>query len=66
MERVATFARNTQFSHRLQHLRTPAYGHPIAHALHARSMEVYAFPQDVIRCDATTVSGAHEVTAESR
>ena len=30
--------------------------------LHARSLEVYALPQDVIRCDATTISGAHEVT----
>jgi transposase len=25
-------------------------------------MEVYAWPQDVIRGDATTISGAHEVT----
>jgi len=31
--------------------------------LHARSIEVHALPQDVIRCDATTVSGDHEVTA---
>jgi len=31
--------------------------------LNARSIEVYALSQDVIRCDATTVSGDHEVTA---
>jgi len=30
--------------------------------LNARSIEVHALPQDVIRCDATTVSGNHEVT----
>jgi len=30
--------------------------------LNARSIEVHALPQDVIRCDATTVSGDHEVT----
>jgi hypothetical protein len=51
-------------SHRLKHVRKPAYWHPIAHDVHARSIEVSAFPQDVIRWEATTVSGAHEVTAE--
>jgi len=40
----------------------PAYGHQIERTLHARSVAVYALPQDVIRCDATTVSGQHEVT----
>jgi transposase len=30
--------------------------------LNARSIEVHALPQDIIRCDATTVSGDHEVT----
>src|SRR3989442_4623862 len=30
--------------------------------LHARSIAVYVLLQDVIRCDATTVSGAHDVT----
>jgi transposase len=29
-----------------------------------RLLEVYALPQDMIRCEATTVSGAHEVTAK--
>ena len=53
-----------RLSHLLQHLSQPRYWHKIEHDLNARSIEVYAFPQDVIRCDATTVSGAHEVTAE--
>src|SRR5713101_2555583 len=53
-----------RLSRLLKHLRKPAYWHPIEHDLNARSIEVYALPQDVIRCDATTVSGAHEVTAE--
>jgi transposase len=46
-------------------LRKPAYWHQIEHDLNARSMEVYDLAQDVIRCDATTGSGAHEVTEES-
>jgi transposase len=50
--------------HLLQHLRKPAYGHQIEHDLHAQSSEVYDLRQDVLRCDATTVSGDHEVTAE--
>src|SRR5438445_9073649 len=40
----------------------PCYGHRIDNDLNARSVEVYALHQDAIRCDATTVSGAHEVT----
>jgi transposase len=51
-------------SHLLKHLRKPTSWHQIAHDLHARSIAVYPLPQDVIRCDATTVSGDHEVTAE--
>src|SRR5229473_12667 len=51
-----------RLSHLLKHLSKPAYWHPIEHDLNARSIEVYALPQDVIRCDATTVSGDHEVT----
>jgi transposase len=50
-------------SHLLKHLSKPAYWHQIEHDLNARSIEVYPLPQDVIRCDATTVSGDHEVTA---
>src|SRR4029434_7139447 len=48
----------------LTHLSKKAYWHQIEHDLNARSIEVYDLSQDVIRCDATTVSGAHEVTAE--
>src|SRR5229473_5218349 len=53
-----------RLSHLLTHLSKPAYWHQIEHDLNARSIEVHALPQDMIRCDATTVSGAHEVTAE--
>jgi transposase len=52
-----------RLSHLLQHLSKPAYWHQIEHDLNARSIEVYALPQGVIRCDATTVSGDHEVAA---
>src|SRR5256712_10622200 len=52
-----------RLSHPLPHLSKPAYWHQIERDLHARSLEVHALPQDVIRCDATTVSGDHEVTA---
>ena len=52
-----------RLSHLLTHLSKPTYWHQIEHDLNARSIEVYALPQDVIRCDATTVSGNHEVTA---
>ncbi len=52
-----------RLSHLLKHLRKPASWHPIEQELNARSIAVYPLPQDVIRCDATTVSGQHEVTA---
>src|SRR5713226_3742677 len=51
-----------RLSHLLKHVSKPAYWHQIERDLHARSIEVHALPQDVIRCDATTVSGDHEVT----
>ena len=51
-----------RLSHLLQHLSNKAYGHQIERDLHVRSIEVHALPQDIIRCDATTVSGDHEVT----
>ena len=51
-----------RLSHLLTHLSKPTYWHQIEYDLNARSIEVYALPQDVIRCDATTVSGDHEVT----
>src|SRR6266704_2364235 len=52
-----------RLSHLLAHLSKPTYWHQIERDLNARSIEVYALSQDVIRCDATTVSGTHEVTA---
>ena len=52
-----------RLSHLLKHLSKPAYWHQIEHDLNARSIEVYDLSQDVIRCDATTVSGEHEITA---
>ena len=51
-----------RLGHLLKHLSQPHYWHGIEQDLNARSIEVYAWPQDVIRCDATTVSGAHDVT----
>ena len=50
-----------RLSHLLKHLSKPTYWHRIERDLNARSIEVYALPQDVIRCEATTVSGDHEV-----
>ncbi len=52
-----------RLSHLLKHLSKPAYWHAIECDLNARSIAVYDLSQDVIRCDATTVSGDHEVTA---
>ncbi len=52
-----------RLSHLLTHLSKPAYWHEIERDLNERSIEIYALSQDVIRCDATTVSGEHEVTA---
>ena len=51
-----------RLSHLLKHLSKPAYWHAIERDLNARSIEIYDLSQDVIRCDATTVSGDHEVT----
>ena len=53
-----------RLSHLLKHLSKPAYGHAIERDLNESSIEVYDLAQDVIRCDATTVSGDHEVTEE--
>ena len=52
-----------RLSHLLTHLSKPAYWHETERDLNERSIEIYALSQDVIRCDATTVSGEHEVTA---
>lgn len=54
--------RDDRLSHLLQHLSKPASWHEIERDVNARSLEVHALPQDVIRGDATTVSGHHEVT----
>ncbi len=54
--------RDDRLSHLLRHLSKKTYWHKIEHDLNERSIEVYELPQDVIRCDATTVSGDHEVT----
>ena len=51
-----------RLSHLLKHLSQPAYWHAIERDLNARSIAMYDLAQDVIRCDATTGSGAHEVT----
>ena len=53
-----------RLSHLLKHLSKKTYWHKIEDDLKERSIEVYELPQDVIRCDATTVSGDHEVTEE--
>jgi transposase len=51
-----------RLSHLLKHLSKPAYWHAIERDLNERSIEIYDLTKHVIRCDATTVSGAHEVT----
>ena len=53
-----------RLSHLLKHLSKPAYWHRIERDLNELSIEIYDLSQDVIRCDATTVSGDHEVTEE--
>jgi transposase len=55
--------RDDRLGHLLTHLSKPTYWHRIEEDLNARSIAVYDLLQDVIRCDATTVSGAHDVTA---
>src|SRR5438552_18637905 len=51
-----------RLSHLLKHLSKPAYWHAIERDLNEQSLEIDDLSQDVIRCDATTVSGDHEVT----
>ena len=51
-----------RLSHLLHHLSKKAYWHRIASDLNTRSITVHTLPQDVVRCEATTVSGHHEVT----
>ncbi len=51
-----------RLSHLLRHLGKRKYWHRIEQDLNERSIEVYELPREVIRIDATTVSGGHEVT----
>jgi transposase len=51
-----------RLGHLLTHLSQPKYWHAIEQDLNACSIEVHALSQEVIRCDATTVSGDHDVT----
>ena len=53
-----------RLSHLLKHLSKPTYWRKIEEDLNERSIEVYDLAQEVIRCDATTVSGDHEVRDE--
>jgi transposase len=55
--------RDDRLSHLLTHLSKKTYWYQIEKDLNARSIEVSDLHQEVIRCDATTVSGEHEVTA---
>jgi transposase len=56
--------RDDRLSPLLQHVRQPASWHRIAYDWNPRSIEGYPLPQDMSRCDTTTVSGTHEVTEE--
>ena len=55
---------DARLSQLLTHVSKPKYWHPIERDLKERSIAVPALPPDMIRCEATPVSGAHEVTAE--
>jgi hypothetical protein len=55
-----------RLSHRWPHVRQPTSWHRIERDWNARSGEMSALLQDVIRCDATTGSGEHEVTDAGR
>ena len=48
----------------LQHVSTPTYWPQIERDLHERRSAIDDVSQDVIRCEATTVSGDHTVTEE--
>ena len=50
-----------RLSHLLKHLSNCSYWQRIESALNERSLEIYELSPEVIRCDATTVSGHHEV-----
>jgi len=50
-----------RLAHLLKHLSNRSYWQRIESALNERSIEVYELVPEVIRCDATTVSGDHEI-----
>jgi transposase len=50
-----------RLAHLLRYLSQAKYWHRIEHALNERRITVYELPVEVIRCDATTVSGYPEV-----
>jgi hypothetical protein len=50
-----------RLGHRLKHVSQPQSWHGIEAELNAHSLAVYPLPQDVIRGDATTVAGEHDV-----
>jgi transposase len=56
--------RDDRLRHLLTHLRKPAAWHQSEPDLHTRSSAVYDVAPEVIRCDAPTVSGDHEVPAD--
>jgi transposase len=55
--------RDDRLSHLLKYLSQPQYWPGIERDLQARSLVGYTLSPDVIRCEATTVSGDHGVTA---
>jgi len=55
--------RDDRLRHLLQHVSKPASWHARERDLKKRRIALDDLSQDVIRCDATTVSGDHEVTA---
>lgn len=50
-----------RLAHLLEHLSKCKYWHGIEQDLNERSMEGYDLAREVVRCDATTVSGDHEI-----
>ena len=58
--------RDDRLGHLLTHLSKPTYWHAIEQDVHACSLAVDDLSQDVMRCDATTVSGAHAITDGGR
>lgn len=53
-----------RLAHLLKHIGKRKNWKNIERDLNERSIEIYKLPKDVFRCDATTVSGYHEVTED--